>query len=106
MLPEMRNYTYFEHIIAVVPEMRNYTYFEHIIAVAVVGLLFGLAYPRSSIFGVVRAAFLENLQTLILDRQPTVRCFGKMAGGVAGIFLARIYTPGAGRYRRSFQDLR
>jgi general stress protein CsbA len=23
------------------PEMRNYTYFEHIIAVAVVGLLFG-----------------------------------------------------------------
>jgi hypothetical protein len=57
--------------------------------------------------GMLRAAFLETLQTLIPDRRPTVRCFGKMAGGVAGIFLARVYTPGpADTGVRRFQDLR
>ena len=75
------------------PGMRNYAHFEHIIAYAVVGTLFGFAYPRRIIlvccivFG--GAILLEILQTLTPDRHGTlVDALEKMAGGGAGIFLA------------------
>jgi VanZ family protein len=76
------------------PEMRNYAHVEHILAFAVVGVLFSLAYPRRTIlvccvvFG--GAALLEILQTLTPDRHGTLPdALEKMAGGAAGIFLAR-----------------
>jgi VanZ family protein len=85
------------------PAMRNYAHFEHIIAFALVGMLFGFAYPRRTIlvccivFG--GAALLEILQTLTPDRHGTlVDALEKMAGGAAGIFLARYMPRLAGRY--------
>jgi VanZ family protein len=84
------------------PEMRNYAHFEHLISFAVVGMLFGLAYPRRPIlvccivFG--GAALLEFLQTLTPDRHGTLAdALEKMAGGAAGIFLARRTLRSAGR---------
>src|ERR1700704_4874002 len=85
------------------PEMRTYAHLEHIIAFAVVGALFSFAYPRRTIlvccivFG--GAALLEILQTLTPDRHGTlVDALEKMAGGAAGIFLARsILQFGSGR---------
>ena len=75
-------------------EMTTYAHLEHIIAFAVVGALFSFAYPRRTIlvccivFG--GAALLEILQTLTPDRHGTlVDALEKMAGGAAGIFLAR-----------------
>jgi VanZ family protein len=85
------------------PEMRNYAHFEHIISFVFVGVLFSFAYPRRTIlvccivFG--GAAFLEILQTLTPDRHGTlVDALEKMAGGAAGIFLARCMLQLAGRY--------
>jgi VanZ family protein len=85
------------------PEMRNYAHFEHIISFAVVGVLFTFAYPRRTIlvccivFG--GAALLEILQTLTPDRHGTlVDALEKMAGGVAGIFLATGMLQLADRY--------
>jgi VanZ family protein len=76
------------------PEMRTYAHLEHIIAFAVAGALFSFAYARRTVlvccivFG--GAAFLEILQTLTPDRHGTlVDALEKMAGGAAGIFLAR-----------------
>jgi VanZ family protein len=85
------------------PEMTTYAHLEHIIAFAVVGALFSFAYPRRTIlvccivFG--GAALLEILQTLTPDRHGTlVDALEKMAGGAAGIFLARsILQFGSGR---------
>ena len=85
------------------PEMRTYAHLEHIIAFAVVGALFSFAYPRRTIlvccivFG--GAALFEILQTLTPDRHGTlVDALEKMAGGAAGIFLARsILQFGSGR---------
>src|SRR3979411_3060184 len=84
-------------------EMTTYAHLEHIIAFAVVGALFSFAYPRRTIlvccivFG--GAALLEILQTLTPDRHGTlVDALEKMAGGAAGIFLARsILQFGSGR---------
>jgi VanZ family protein len=85
------------------PEMRNYAHVEHILAFAVVGVLFSLAYPRRTIlvccivFG--GAALLEILQTLTPDRHGTLPdALEKMAGGAAGIFLARRMLQLVGRY--------
>jgi hypothetical protein len=76
------------------PGMRTYAHFEHVIAFAVVGALFGFVYPRRTlvvcciVFGA--AALLEILQTFTPDRHGTlVDAFEKMAGGAAGILLAR-----------------
>ena len=75
------------------PEMKVYAHFAHILAFAVVGALFGFAYPRRTllvcilVFGGV--AVLEFLQTLTPDRHGTpVDALEKMAGGAVGIFLA------------------
>ena len=76
------------------PAMRTYAHFEHVIAFAILGTLFGFAYPRhlilvcSIVFGA--AALLEILQTITPDRHGTlIDALEKMAGGAAGIILAR-----------------
>ena len=76
------------------PDMRMYAHFEHIIAFAVIGALFSFAYPRRILLVccivVGGAAVLEVLQTFTPDRHGTlVDAFEKMAGGGAGIMLAR-----------------
>src|SRR5829696_2032417 len=54
------------------PAMQTYAHFEHVIAFALLGFLFGFAYPRRLIlvccivFGA--AALLEVLQTMTPDR--------------------------------------
>jgi VanZ family protein len=77
------------------PAMRTYAHFEHVIAFAVLGALFGFAYPRRLILvcGIVfgAAALLEILQTMTPDRHGTlIDALEKMAGGAAGILFARI----------------
>jgi hypothetical protein len=81
--------------IMMLPDMRTYAHFEHVIAFAVFGALFYLAYPRHIIlvcclvFG--SAAILEFLQTLTPDRHGTmIDAAEKIAGGAAGIFVARV----------------
>jgi len=87
------------------PEMRNYAHFEHLISFAVVGVLFRLACPRRTIL--VRciggAALLQLLQTLTPDRHGTrADALEKMAGGAAGIFLARrMLWPADTGFRRT-----
>lgn len=76
------------------PAMQTYAHFEHVIAFAIVGALFGFAYPRHLILvcGIVfgAAAMLEILQTLTPDRHGTlIDALEKMAGGAAGITFAR-----------------
>jgi VanZ family protein len=68
---------------------------EHVAAFAVMGSLFCLAYPRHIIFVCLivlgSAVLLEYLQTLTPDRHGTVvDALEKMAGGVLGIFAARM----------------
>jgi VanZ family protein len=80
--------------------------FEHIIGFALVGVLFGIAYPRRTILVCCiilgGAALLEILQTLTPDRHGTlVDALEKMAGGAAGISFARCVLQLAGRYRVS-----
>jgi VanZ family protein len=77
------------------PAMQTYAHFEHVIAFALLGALFGFAYPRRTIlvccivFGA--AALLEILQTMTPDRHGTLLdAFEKIAGGAAGILFARI----------------
>jgi len=77
------------------PAMRTYAHFEHIIAFFLLGTLFAFAYPRRPIlvccivFGA--ALGLEVLQTVTPDRHGTlIDAFEKIAGGGAGIVLARI----------------
>jgi VanZ family protein len=87
------------------PEIKTYAHIEHMIAFAVVGALFSFAYPRKTIlvcsivFG--GAALLEILQTLTPDRHGTlIDALEKMAGGAAGILLARgIVQFGASKRR-------
>jgi hypothetical protein len=76
------------------PAMQSYAHFEHVIAFAFVGALFGLAYPKRPILalGIVigAAALLEILQTMTPDRHGTlIDALEKMAGGAAGIAIAR-----------------
>ena len=77
------------------PAMRTYAHFEHIIAFFLLGALFAFAYPRRPIlvccivFGA--ALGLEILQTVTPDRHGTlIDALEKIAGGAAGIVLARI----------------
>lgn len=77
------------------PAMQTYAHFEHVIAFAILGALFGFAYPRRLIlvccivFGA--AALLEILQTVTPDRHGTlIDALEKIAGGAAGILFARI----------------
>lgn len=75
------------------PAMQTYAHFEHVIAFAILGALFGFAYPRRLILvcGIVfgAAAMLEILQTMTPDRHGTlIDALEKMAGGAAGILVA------------------
>ena len=77
------------------PAMQTYAHFEHVIAFAILGALFGFAYPRHLLLvcGIVfgAAALLEILQTMTPDRHGTlIDALEKMAGGAAGIIFARI----------------
>jgi hypothetical protein len=77
------------------PDMRTYAHVEHVLAFAVLGIIFILAYPRRLILVcsiVLGAAIgLEVLQTLTQDRHGTVTdALEKLAGGAAGIALARM----------------
>jgi VanZ family protein len=76
------------------PAMQTFAHFEHVIAFAILGALFGFAYPRRLIlvccivFGA--AALLEILQTMTPDRHATlIDALEKMVGGAAGIIFAR-----------------
>jgi len=76
------------------PEMRTYAHFEHILAFALLGALFAYAYPHRLLLvcGVVLggAALLELAQTMTPDRHGTlIDALEKMAGGAAGIIVAR-----------------
>jgi hypothetical protein len=77
------------------PEMRTYAHFEHVLAFALLGALFAFAYPHklllvcSVVIG--GAVVLELAQTMTPDRHGTmVDALEKMAGGAAGILLARM----------------
>jgi VanZ family protein len=77
------------------PAMQTYAHFEHVIAFAILGALFGFAYPRRLILvcGIVfgAAALLEILQTMTPDRHGTlIDALEKMVGGAAGIIFAGI----------------
>ena len=76
------------------PAMQTYAHFEHVIAFAILGALFGFAYPRHLMLvcGIVfcAAALLEILQTMTPDRHGTlIDALEKIAGGAAGIIFAR-----------------
>lgn len=76
------------------PAMQTYAHFEHVIAFAILGALFGFAYPRRLILVccivVGAAALLEILQTMTPDRHGTlIDALEKMVGGAAGIIFAR-----------------
>jgi len=76
------------------PAMQTYAHFEHVIAFAILGALFGFAYPRRLILVCVivfgAAALLEIMQTMTPDRHGTwIDALEKMAGGAAGITIAR-----------------
>ena len=76
------------------PEMRTYAHFEHILAFALLCALFAYAYPHRLllVYGVVLggAALLELAQTMTPDRHGTlIDALEKMAGGAAGIIVAR-----------------
>lgn len=76
------------------PTMQTYAHFEHVIAFAFLGALFDFAYPRRPLLVCVivfgAAALLEIVQTITPDRHGTlIDALEKMAGGAAGIILAR-----------------
>ena len=77
------------------PSMRTYARFEHVLAYMVVGALFAVVYPRSMwrvcLLLCLGIACLEALQNLTPDRHGTLRdAIEKMAGGMWGVFLARL----------------
>ncbi len=77
------------------PAMQTYAHFEHVIAFACLGVLFGFAYPSRPVLVCVivfgAAASLEFMQTMTPDRHGTwIDALEKMAGGGAGILLAKI----------------
>ncbi|WP_108514997.1 VanZ family protein [Bradyrhizobium algeriense] len=91
------------------PAMRTYAHFEHVIAFAILGALFGFAYPRRLIlvccivFGA--ATLLEILQTVTPDRHGTlIDALEKIAGGAAGIMSARTIQYFRERRRRISAD--
>jgi len=67
--------------------------FEHIIAFAILGTLFGFAYPRRALLAaalcLVPRALLETAQTLTPDRHGTLVDALENAGGAAGILFVR-----------------
>lgn len=76
------------------PGMQTYAHFEHVIAFAILGMLFGVAYPGRTFLVcsivVGGAALLEILQTVTPDRHGTLLdALEKMTGGAAGIALAK-----------------
>ena len=76
------------------PAMQTYAHFEHVIAFACLGILFGFAYPRRPVLVCIivfgAAALLEIMQTMTPDRHGTwIDALEKMAGGAAGITLAK-----------------
>jgi hypothetical protein len=86
------------------PDMRTYAHIVHVMAFAALGALFILAYPRRLVLVctiVLGAAVgLEVLQTLTQDRHGTVLdALEKLAGGAAGIALAKMAFRAAGRRR-------
>jgi VanZ family protein len=89
-------YNLYERVAPLVnrPSISSYVHYEHVLAFAVAGLLFGVAYPRSTILVCCivlgAAALLEILQTLTPDRHGTLfDALEKMAGGATGILVAR-----------------
>lgn len=94
--------------IQVRPTLPTSTTYEHLAAFAVLGALFGLAYPRQAalacliVFG--SAVLLELLQLLTPDRHGRVPdAIEKIAGGVVGIAAGRaiLYFDQAGRWFRN-----
>jgi VanZ family protein len=66
---------------------------ERFVAFALVGLLFGLAYPRRLVvdasFVMIAAGVLEAFQLMIRDRHGHIAdAFVKAAGGVFGVAMA------------------
>jgi hypothetical protein len=93
------------------PAMQTYAHFEHVIAFAVLGALFGFAYPRHLLLVCCivlgAAALLEVLQTTTPDRHGTwVDALEKMAGGAAGIALAKGIVQLRCRHRKNRQRVR
>ena len=93
------------------PAMQTYAHFEHVIAFAVLGALFGFAYPRHLLLVCCivlgAAALLEILQTTTPDRHGTwVDALEKMAGGAAGIALAKGIVQLRCRHPKSRQTAR
>lgn len=93
------------------PGMHTFAHFEHVIAFALLGALFGFAYPRHLllvcciVFGA--AALLEILQTMTPDRHGTlVDALEKIAGGAAGIALARGIVQSRSRDEKDRQRTR
>jgi VanZ family protein len=87
------------------PEMQTFAHFEHVIAFAVFGALFCFAYSRNILFvccAVLGSSILlEFLQTLTPDRHGTlIDAAEKMAGGAAGIVVAKIILAIVQRRRR------
>lgn len=78
------------------PQVGNF-HFERIGAFGLVGLLFGLAFPRRilaiSVVVLGSAALLEALQLLTPDRDGAILdVIEKISGGIAGIATAKIVT--------------
>jgi VanZ family protein len=90
------------------PTLPTSTTFEHLAAFAVLGALFGLAYPRRAalvcLIVLGGAVLLELLQLLTPDRHGRVPdAIEKIMGGVLGIAVARVipYFDKAGRWFRN-----
>jgi VanZ family protein len=76
------------------PTLPTSTTFEHLVAFAVLGALFGLAYPRQvaivCLIVLGSAVLLEFLQLLTPDRHGRVPdAIEKITGGVVGIAAGR-----------------
>lgn len=87
------------------PDMITYAHFEHVLAFAFFGTLFFFAYSRNIVLVCCvvlgSAILLEFLQTLTPDRHGTlIDAAEKMAGGAAGIVVAKIFLAIAQRRRR------
>jgi glycopeptide antibiotics resistance protein len=78
------------------PTLPASTSFEHLTAFAVLGLLLFLAYPRHialvCLIVLGSAVLLEIMQLLTPDRHGRIQdAIEKMAGGVLGIVVGRVY---------------
>jgi hypothetical protein len=77
------------------PEIQTFARFEHVLAFAVLGALFGFAYPRHTALVCAMvlgsAVILELLQTLTPDRHGTLPdAIEKIAGGACGVIFGKI----------------